>query len=66
MEFDECKSILNDPYDTHKCEAWHRIEPGDNELSGTYRYRVTWDDGKTSEDTFKALGTKRVVKQIEE
>jgi len=54
MEFDACKRVLSDPYDTKACEAWMNIQSS-NELSGLYRYRVVWSDGGISEKPFSAL-----------
>lgn len=64
FEFDRCKAILNDPYDGSKCDLWRDIQPKGNELSGSYRYRVTWDDGMHSEGRFSALGTGRKIVRI--
>jgi hypothetical protein len=66
MEFDSCKRVLTDPYDTDKCEAWQPIQSSGNELSGKYRYRVTWGDGTVSEHPFSALGTARKTIKITE
>jgi hypothetical protein len=59
MDFDACKRILSDPYDTTKCEAWQTIKLRNNELSGNYRYRVTWTDGSITERPFRAMSTGR-------
>lgn len=65
MEFDSCKRILTDPYEPSKCDTWQSIEPADNELSGTYIYRITWDDGTIATAKFSALGTKKKTITIE-
>jgi hypothetical protein len=59
MQFDSCKRVLTDPYDRSKCDGWYPIEPSDNQLSGTYIYRVTWGDGTVAMNKFSALGTKK-------
>jgi hypothetical protein len=58
MDLDECKRILADPYDPNKCDAWARVKSRTNELSGNYRYRVTWSDGSITEQPFKVLSTR--------
>jgi hypothetical protein len=65
IDFDACKRVLTDPYDTTRCEAWTRIQPKDNELSGTYKYRITWDDGTTRDDKLSALAKGRKIIKIE-
>lgn len=63
MEFDACKRILADPYDSSKCEAWTNIQQS-NELSGNYRYRVTWSDNQITEKPFNALSRGRKTIQV--
>jgi hypothetical protein len=62
-DFDACKRVLNDPYNTKNCESWRNIQPS-NELSGNYRYRVTWSDGHVSEKPFSALSRGRKTIEI--
>jgi hypothetical protein len=64
MDFDQCRMVLKDPYDTEKCESWTQVKPTDNELSGRYLYHVTWPDGSFVKGRFSALGTLRKTERI--
>jgi hypothetical protein len=64
MDFDACKRVLADPYDPSQCDAWARIKAKNNDLSGNYRYRVTWSDGTVAEQSFKALSTGKKTIEI--
>jgi hypothetical protein len=65
MDFDACKRIVKDPYDTNQCDMWETIQPNENALSGRYRYRVIWDDGSMKDGSITALGTSKKTVTIE-
>jgi hypothetical protein len=65
-DFEQCQSLLKNPYDPDKCDAWQAMLPEDNYLSGNYRYRVVWSDGQIRDDKISFNGTKKRTVKIEE
>ena len=48
-----CAATNKDPWDTEACHGWTRVSTNSMGLVGTYRYTVSWSNGKKERDKFR-------------